>query len=81
MNRDSLGWIAGAVVVLGLAAFALVLGRNLLPPSEVMQSKLNTIAPLIITWGMIWITIIIALALAGFLLATGLSKARHSEGN
>lgn len=79
MNRDAVGWIAGAVVSLGLAAFTLILGRNLLPASAVMQSKLNTVAPLIITWGMIWITVIIAVVLAGSLLATGLSKARQSH--
>ena len=79
MNRDAIGWIAGAVVVLGLAAWALILGSNLLPAFEVMQSKLNTVMPLIITWGMIWITVLSAVALAGFLIMTGLSKARESR--
>jgi hypothetical protein len=69
----------GAVVVLGLAALALILGNNLLPASEVMRSKLNTVAPLIITWGMIWITVLMAVALACFLIAMGLNKGRRSQ--
>jgi len=79
MNRDAASWIIGAVVVLGLAALTLILGNSLLPASEVMRSKLNTVAPLIITWGMIWITVLMAVALACFLIATGLNKARHSR--
>jgi hypothetical protein len=79
MNRDAASWIIGAVVVLGLAALTLILGSSLLPASEVMRSKLNTVAPLIITWGMIWITVLMAVALAGFLIATGLNKGRHSH--
>ena len=79
MNRDAIGWIVGAVAVLCLAAWALILGTTLLPEFAVMQSKLNTVMPLIITWGMIWITILSAVALAGFLIMTGLSKARESQ--
>jgi hypothetical protein len=79
MNRDAANWFIGAVVVLGLAALTLILGANLLPPFEVMQAKLNSVAPLIITWGMIWLTVLMAVALAGFLIATGLNKARHSH--
>jgi hypothetical protein len=79
MNRDAASWFLGAVVVLGLAALALILGVNLLPASEVMRSKLNSVAPLVITWGMIWLAVLMAVVLAGFLIATGLSKARHSH--
>ena len=79
MNRDAASWIVGAVVVLGLALLTLILGNSMLPASEVMRSKLNTVAPLVITWGMIWITVLMAVALAGFLIATGLNKGRHSH--
>ena len=79
MNRDAVNWILGAVAVLGLAVLALVLGRSLLPTTELMKSRLNTVAPLIITWGMIWITVLMAVALAGFMIATGMNKARHSR--
>ena len=64
------------LVSLGLGAGALIFGQSLLPPFAVMQSKLGTTVPLYITWGMIGSTIAIAIALAGFLVATGLGMVR-----
>ena len=78
MNKNGLNWILGGVVVLALCAIALVFGVNLLPSTEKMQSKLGTLAPLIITWGMIWLSVAMGVALAGFLFATGMSKSRES---
>jgi hypothetical protein len=74
MNQGSLGWILLGIAVLGLSALALVFGVNMLPPSENMQSKLGTIAPLIITWGMIWITVVMGVVLAIYVFAYGLGK-------
>ena len=74
MNQGSLGWILLGIAVLGLSALALVFGVNMLPPSENMQSKLGTIAPLIITWGMIWITVAMGVVLAIYVFAYGLGK-------
>jgi hypothetical protein len=74
MNQGSLGWILLGIAVLGLSALALVFGVNMLPPTENMQSKLGTIAPLIITWGMIWITVAMGVVLAIYVFAYGLGK-------
>ena len=52
--QDRLGWIVGALASLGLAVSCLILGRNLMPTMAEMQSKLGSVAPLIIAWGMIW---------------------------
>jgi hypothetical protein len=39
-----------------------------------MQGKLGTIAPLIITWGMIWITAVCGVGLAIYIFAYGAGK-------
>ena len=79
MNRNGLSWILGGIAVLGLSAVSVIFGLSLLPSSKTMQSKLGTLAPLVITWGMIWISVLMGIALAGFLFATGMSKARRSN--
>jgi hypothetical protein len=43
-----------------------------------MQSKLGTIAPLIITWGLIWTAAAMAVLVAGFCVATGLGMVRDA---
>jgi len=78
MNRDSFQWIAVAVAVLGLAAFSVVLGTNLLPPRAVAETK-GTLGPLILTWGMIWLAVLASVILAGFLVAISLGKVRHPD--
>ena len=74
MNKNGLKWILGGVAVLALSAIALIFGVNLLPTTAKMQSKLGTLAPLIITWGMIWLSVAMGVALAGLLFATGMKK-------
>ena len=76
MNRSSLTWILAAIVVVGLGAAPVVFGMRLTPPMAEMQSKLGTIAPLYITWGMIWIAFAMSAALAAFCVATGLGLVR-----
>ena len=56
---------------------ALIFGVNLLPPAETMQGKLGTIAPLIITWGMIWLTVVSGVVLAIYVFAYGMGKVRR----
>jgi hypothetical protein len=77
MNQGSLGWIALGVATLILSAGALVFGVSLLPAAETMQGKLGTIAPLIITWGMIWLTVLSGVGLAIYIFAYGTGKIRH----
>ena len=77
MNRNAVSWILGGIAVLGLSAVSVIFGMSLLPSSEKMQSKLGTLAPLVITWGMIWISVLMGIALAGFLFVTAMNKARR----
>jgi hypothetical protein len=76
MNQGPLGWIVLGIAVLALSALALIFGVNLLPPAETMQGKLGTIAPLIITWGMIWLTVLSGIVLAIYVFAYGMGKVR-----
>lgn len=78
MNRESVQLIVAAVAVLGLAAFSVTLGTNLLPPRAVAEAK-GTLGPWILTWGMVWIAVLASVILAGFLVSTGLSEARRSD--
>lgn len=77
MNQGTLGWILLGIAVLALSALTLVFGVNMLPPSASMEGKLGTIAPLIITWGMIWITVAMGVVLAIYVFAYGLGKVRR----
>jgi hypothetical protein len=79
MNRNPVLWYLSALVVLGLTAASLLFGLNLLPSSDVMKTKLGTTAPLMITWGMIFMTVVLGLMLAGYLVATGMNESRDSE--
>ena len=74
MNQGTLGWIVLGVATLVLSAGALLFGVSLLPPAETMQGKLGTIAPLIITWGMIWLTVVSGVGLAIYIFAYGTGK-------
>jgi len=78
MNRESVQLIVVAVAVLGLAAFSVALGTNLLPPRAVAEAK-GTLGPWILTWGMVWMAVLASVILAGFLVATGLGEARRSD--
>ena len=78
MNRESAQLIVAAVAVLGLAAFSVALGTNLLPPRAVAEAK-GTLGPWILTWGMVWMAVLASVILAGFLVATGLGEARRSD--
>jgi hypothetical protein len=62
---------------LALSALAVMFGVNMLPASATMQGKLGTTAPLIITWGMIWITVAMGIVLAIYVFAYGLGKVRR----
>jgi len=72
MNRSPL-WKVVAVVVLALGALLVVFGMNLMPTQEVAISK-GSIAPWRMTWGMIWLTVLMAVVLASFLFGVGRGK-------
>ena len=79
MNRESAGWIVSALGVLGLAVVSVMLGMSLMPSGAAIQKKLGTPAPVVLTWTMIGMTVVVAIALAAFLIATGVNKARRSQ--
>jgi hypothetical protein len=78
MNRGALAWIVSAVAVLGVAVVSVLLGLNLMPSRIVAQAK-GTIVPWALTWGMLWMAALIAVALAASLFATGLNTRRRSS--
>ena len=79
MNREAVGWIVSALGVLGLAVVSVMLGLNLMPSAAAIQKKLGTPAPVVLTWGIIGMIVVVAIALAAFLIATGVDKARRSQ--
>jgi hypothetical protein len=75
MNRDGVKWIVGAILVLGLAPVTVMFGTTLLP-SRVAAQEGGTLIPWSLTWGLIWMTALIAVTLAGFLFRIGVSQVR-----
>src|SRR6185312_13258943 len=75
MNQGALGWILLGIVMLVFSAAGLVFGVSLLPPAETKQSKQETTVPLILTWGMIWVTTLSGVVMAIYILAYGLGRA------
>ena len=71
MTRFAFASIIAAVVVVGLAVFAVMLGLNLMP-TKIEAIEKGTYAPWLIVWGMIAIVELCAIALAGFLLKYGI---------
>ena len=65
MNRSSM-WKVVAVVVLVLGASLVVFGMNLMPTRAAAEAK-GTFAPWLLTWGMIWLTVVMTVVLAKFL--------------
>jgi len=73
MNRNPVKWIVSAIAVLGLAPVSVLFGMTLLPARSVAQEA-GTLVPWVLTWAVIWMTALIAVVLAGFLIATGMRK-------
>ena len=70
MNRNAVMWIVGAVAVLGLAPVSVMFGLTLLPSRAAVQGG-GTLIPWLFTWGLIWMTVLIAVTLAGLLVVIG----------
>ncbi len=73
MQRNPLGWILSGIVVLGVAALTFWLGLTLLPARTASQEA-GTIVPWCITWGLVWMTVLISLIIAGNLFVVGLGR-------
>lgn len=78
MNRNAVKWVVGAVAVLALAPISVMFGLTLLPSRMGAQQR-GTLVPWLLTWGLISVTVLIAVALAGFLAVVGLSDGRRSQ--
>lgn len=65
MNRSAI--IIAAIVTFGLAAAAVILGQNLILSYDVSAQR-GAGVPWYITWIMVWVTVLCAVALGGFLL-------------
>ena len=66
MNRTAI--IAAATVSVGIGIALLIAGQNLILPLPVMQQRAGGM-PWYITWAMVWITVLCAVALGGFLIS------------
>jgi hypothetical protein len=73
MQRNPLGWILSAVAVVGVAVLTLWLGLRLLP-SRTAAYEAGTIVPWCVTWGLVWMTVLIALIVAGNLFLVGMNR-------
>jgi hypothetical protein len=73
MNLKAIKWLLSALLTLGVAAVSWKIGATLMPPMSEAQRK-GTLIPWVLTWGMVWETIALAVLVAGFLVVTGLSK-------
>jgi hypothetical protein len=71
MNRTGIVAAAVLTVVVGIAI--LLAAQNLILPLPVMQQRAGGM-PWYITWAMVWITVLCAVALSGFLMSATLRK-------
>ena len=73
MRRAAVTWMVGAIAVVGLAAVSVILGVTLLP-SRTEVEEAGTLAPWLLTWGLVLTAALLALALAAFLIVIGVSR-------
>ena len=66
MNRIAI--IAAAIVSFGIGIALLITGQNLILSLPVMQQRAGGM-PWYLTWAMLWITVLCAAALGGFLIS------------
>jgi hypothetical protein len=71
MNRSAI--IAAAIVTFVIGIALLIAGQNLILPLPVMQQRAGGM-PWYITWAMVWITVLCAVALGGFLVSATVRK-------
>ena len=73
MTGHRLQWIVLAIIVVALAVLGIVLGTNLVGSREAALER-GTVAGWWIVWIVIALNTLMALVVAGFLLAAGLGK-------
>ena len=71
MNRAAI--VIAALVTFVLAVAVIVLGQNLILPLNVAAER-GAGVPWYLTWAMVWVTVLCAVALGGFLIASTVRK-------
>ena len=71
MNRTAL--VAAAILTFGIAITTLILGQNLILPLDVMVQRAGGM-PWYITWAMVWVSVLCAITLGGFLIMATVRK-------
>ena len=71
MNRA--GVVITALVTFGLGVAVIILGQNLILPLPLATER-GAGVPWYITWAMVWVTVLCAVALGGFLIASTVRK-------
>ena len=71
MNRVAI--VLSALVTFGLGVTVIILGQNLILPLPVATER-GAGVPWYITWAMVWVTVLCAVALGGFLIASTVRK-------
>ena len=66
MNRIAI--VAAAIASFGIGIALLIAGQNLILPLPVMQQRAGGMT-WYITWAMVWITVLCAVVLGGFLIS------------
>ena len=76
MKRSTFLWILSAIAVLAMGGITVWLGRTLLPPKATAET-VGTIVPWYLTWGLIWMTMLIAAILAVNMFIVGRSPSHQ----
>ncbi|HVG71595.1 MAG TPA: hypothetical protein VM819_11825 [Vicinamibacterales bacterium] len=71
MNRAAI--VVAALVTFVLAVAVIILGQNLILPLNVAAER-GAGVPWYLTWAMVWVTVLCAVALGGFLIASTVRK-------
>ena len=71
MNRAAI--VVTALVTFALAVTVIILGQNLILPLNVAAER-GAGVPWYLTWAMVWVTVLCAVALGGFLIASTVRK-------
>jgi len=70
MSQSAVEWVVGAIMAVALGIVCVILGMTFLPPSTKAYGD-GTLIPWLLAWSMIWVAVLAAVAIAGFLVVTG----------
>jgi len=70
MHQSKIEWVSYAVVVLALGVGGVLFGYNLLPEMSVAEER-GVVIPWMLTWAMVWMTLVTAIVIAWYVIRTG----------